>query len=560
MIIQSLAALYDRLKKDTKVPPFGFSVKDIGFFITISKDGELIGKPQDIREPVGSNKYNFFESIVPYSNSVDVRSSNAAAMPNFMVDKADYIFGMAGSSLKEKHHKSFKDRVEDVCSNSNDEGVVAVKKFLKKWNPEHAPNLKYWKEICGIHGKWVAFQLEGERQFVHERLAVKKLWIEFIKNDKYLKGYNFIDGKKSPLQNQYAQFKFGSGASLVSFNESAYESYNKKRGQNAPISVESEFRSSTALKYLLRHKKQRLRIGDATTVFWTENDSPVEKFLGMILNPQDDTAGNLELQSFLKAIRSGQKTQIPNLKFYILGLSLNKARLAVRFWHVCTVEVLMSRIDKHFQHLEMERSHDKYPLNPGIWHLLKETARETKDISPLLGGALMRSILEGEHYPSNLFNGVLNRIRADQRINYLRAAICKAVLIRNYKKEVPMSLDVEKKDIAYLLGRLFAVLEKVQQDAIPNANTTIKDRFATSASATPASVFPRLLGLATHHYKKAKFGQYYESIAAEIIEDVESKGFPNYMDLKQQGLFWVGYYHQRNDLFKKKDKEEKVNE
>ncbi|MCK5630919.1 MAG: type I-C CRISPR-associated protein Cas8c/Csd1, partial [Nanoarchaeota archaeon] len=208
----------------------------------------------------------------------------------------------------------------------------------------------------------------------------------------------------------------------------------------------------------------------------------------------------------------------------------------------------------------MERSHDKYPLNPGIWHLLKETARETKDISPLLGGALMRSILEGEHYPSNLFNGVLNRIRADQRINYLRAAICKAVLIRNYKKEVPMSLDVEKKDIAYLLGRLFAVLEKVQQDAIPNANTTIKDRFATSASATPASVFPRLLGLATHHYKKAKFGQYYESIAAEIIEDVESKGFPNYMDLKQQGLFWVGYYHQRNDLFKKKDKEEKVNE
>ena len=563
MIIQSLVSLYDRLAQDDKVPPFGFSVEDIGFVILINKDGNVVGDPQDLRNQIKPNVYEFRQSIVPYSNKVNVRARNAATMANFMVDKADYVFGMSGNAMKEKHHNSFKSRIDEVCGNSKDEGVLAVKKFLHSWIPEKASDLKYWKEISGIHGKWVAFQLEGERGFIHERQEIKQLWGEFIKKIKYLEGRNFVDGQKVPLQNQYAQFKFGSGASLVSFNEKAYESYNKERGANAPISVEAEFKSATALKYLLRSRTQRLRIGDATTIFWAEDNSPVEEYFGMLLNPQDDQK-NQKLQMFLEAARLGQKPQIPdydgNVKFYILGLSLNKARLAVRFWHVCSVDILASRIGKHFRDLEMVRSFDKDSLNPGIWHLLKETARETKDISPVLGGALMRAILEGTAYPQNLFNGVLNRIRADQRINYLRAAICKAVLTRNYKMEVSMSLDTENKDVAYLSGRLFAVLEKAQEGAIPGAKATIKDRFFSSASSTPASVFPRLLILATHHYKKAKFGQYYEAIVAGIMEDVDSQGFPGHVDIKRQGLFVIGYYQQRNSLFKKKDKEEENEE
>jgi len=554
MILQSLVSLYDRLAQDEKMPPFGFSVEGIGFSIAINREGDLIGDPQDLRHLIKANVYEFFESVVPYSNKVNVRSSGAANTPNFMVDKADFIFGMSGSSLKEKHHASFKALIDEVTLDSEDEGIVAVKKFLKKWNPQDALNLKYWKEICGAHGKWVAFQLEGERGFVHERPAVKKLWSVFVKEVKCPEGINFVDGKHAPLQEQYAQFKFGSGASLVSFNESAYESYKKERGKNAPISIEAEFKSSTALKYLLRSKTQRLRIGDAVTVFWTENNSPAEEYFGEIFNPHDGET-NPQLEQYLKAIRSGKRPEIPdydgNVEFYILGLSLNKARLAVRFWHVCTLEILERRIGKHFQHLEMERQWDKDPLNPGIWHLLKETARETKDISPLLGGVLMRSILEGAAYPSNLFNGVLNRIRADQRINYLRAAICKAVLIRNYQMEVPMSLDTEKKDVAYLLGRLFAVLEKAQQDAIPGANATIKDRFYGSASSTPASVFPRLLRLSQHHISKAEYGGVSDKRIAEIMEGIGD--FPSQMDLKQQGLFAIAYYQQRNALYKKKD-------
>ena len=199
---------------------------------------------------------------------------------------------------------------------------------------------------------------------------------------------------------------------------------------------------------------------------------------------------------------------------------------------------------------------------PGAWHLLKETARETKDITPLLGGALMRSILEGVNYPLNLYNGVLNRIRAEQakkdkktgkqiqNVTYLRASILKAVLKRNYGMEVPMSLDTETKEVAYLLGRLFAVLEKAQKDAIPGANSTIKDRFYGAASSTPASVFPRLLRLAQHHIEKAEYGHVSDRRIAEIMENIAN--FPAHLNMKQQGLFAIAYYHQRNELYKTK--------
>jgi CRISPR-associated protein Csd1 len=379
-----------------------------------------------------------------------------------------------------------------------------------------------------------------------------------------MKGFSFVEGSVLPLQPQYAQFKFGSGASLVSFNESAYESYGKKRGENAPISVDAEFKSSTALKYLFRSKTQRLKIGDATTIFWTERESPIEAFMGQVLNPQDNAVDNIPVQKFLEAARNGKKPQDlsydGDIKFYILGLSLNKARLAVRFWHMCSVNQLKDRIGRHFNELEMERTSDRDIQFPGIWHLLKETARETKDIPPLLGGALMRSILEGVNYPQNLYNGVLNRIRADQRINYLRASILRAVLKRNFTMEVPMALDKENREIAYLLGRLFAVLEKAQQDAIPGANATIKDRFYGAASATPASVFPRLLRLTQHHIEKAKakYGYVSERRIAEIMDHI--KEFPEHMNMRQQGLFAIAYYQQRNNIYKTKKTIEKGEE
>ncbi len=562
MIFQSLISLYDRLERQhgffdhkVPVPPYGFSVEDVGFVLTIDKEGNIAGEPEDLRIKVKANAYNFRQSVVPYSNKVNVRANAAAKTPNFMVDKADYIFGMSGKSKKKVHHNSFKKLIDDVCGASQDEGVLAVQSFLEKWKPQDSLELPLWKEMCGIHGKWVAFRLQGDKEFVHERSEIKRLWSAFLTKDKFPRGTSFIDGETHDLQLQYAQFKFGSGASLVSFNEKAYESYGKKKGQNAPISVEAEFKSSTALKHLLRSHTQRIRIGDATTVFWAERASPVEIFMGQVLNPAvQDQEAMVPVREFLKAVCQGNlPTDIEkdrDVRFYILGLSLNKARLALRFWHVCSVGELMNRFRDHFSNLDMERSDRDMPF-PGVWHLLKETARETKDVSPVLAGALTRAILTGGRYPQTLYQGVIGRIRADHRINYLRAAILKAVLQRNHKKEVPMSLDKERKEISYLLGRLFAVLEKAQLDALGKVNTTIKDRFFSAASATPASVFPRLLRLSQHHIEKAEYGYVSDRRIAGIMEHVDS--FPAHMNLQDQGVFAIGYYHQKNDLYRKKD-------
>lgn len=555
MIFHSLISLYERLDNVDKMPPFGFSVEDIGFVITIDKKGNLIGQPEDLRTKIKTNIFEYFPSVVPYSNKVNVRSSDAKNVPNFIVDKAEYIFGLSGSSEKKIHQDNFEKLVNEVCAKSNDEGVIAVKNFLQKWNPRDAAGLEAWKEICGTNGKWIAFRLFGETRFIHERPAIKKLWSEYTAKKTYPKGFCFVDGREHPLQRQYAQFKFGSGASLVSFNEKAYESYGKSRGENAPISVKAEFKSAAVLKYLLRSKTQRLRIGDATTVFWTERESAVETFMGQILNPSPDSADAIPVQKFLEAVRAGRMpSEIEhegNVKFYILGLSLNKARLALRFWHVCSVGEMMNRLQRHFRDLEMERNPERDIEFPGIWHLLKETARETKDISPLLGGALTRSILTGSNYPQNLYQGVLGRIRSSQNVNYLKAAILKAVLQRNHKKEVPMSLDPDRKDVAYLLGRLFAVLEKAQLDALGKINATIKDRFFGSASATPATVFPRLLHLSQYHIEKSEYGHVSDRRIAEIMEHLRS--FPKHMGLEDRGLFYIAYYQQKNAFYKKKE-------
>lgn len=567
MIFQSLIALYNRLAQYDDIPPYGFSEEDIGFVITIDQNGNLVGEPEDLRNKIKANIYEFRTSIVPYTNQVNVRANAAAKTPNFMTDKADYIFGMSGKSNKPTHHQSFKNLIDQVGGASNDPGITAVKSFLRNWQPNNSLTLHDWKEISGDHGKWIAFRLQGEQGFVHERPAIQQLWKDHIAKEPFERGVSFIDGNEVELQKQYAQFKFGSGASLVSFNEVAYESYGKKKGDNAPISVSDEFKSATALKYLLRSKTQRLKIGDAATVFWAQKATPMETFFGHVLDPKiSDQAASVPLQAFLEATRNGE---MPNdiqpdqdTKFYILGLSVNKARLAIRFWHVCTVKELVHRLHNHFACLEIERSEKDIPF-PGIWHLLKETARESKNISPVLGGALTRSILTGSPYPNTLFQGVMGRIQADQskkhpttgkpipNVNYLRVSILKAVLTRNYHKEIPMSLDTETRETAYLLGRLFAVLEKAQLDALGKINATIKDRFFSAASATPASVFPRLLRLAQHHIAKSEYGHISDRRIGVIMENIDC--FPPHMNLQDQGLFAIAYYQQKNALYRKSE-------
>ena len=563
MIFQSLVALYDRLAQTGQVPPYGFSIEDVGFVITIDKQGNLIGQPEDLRVKINAQKFDFRISEVPYTNKVNVRSRAAATTPNFMVDKADYIFGMSGSAQKKVHHESFIKRIGEVCGDSSEEGVVAVKAFLKKWISSDSPELDGWKEISGDKARWVAFRLQGDACFVHERPGIKVLWSNFVSKEKFPQGISLSDGKSHDLQKQYAQFPFGTGVSLSSCKDNYSWSYGKEKGENAPISVDAEFKSSAALKYLFRSRTQRLRIGDEITVFWAEKKTPMERFFGQVLNPSfEDKTAALSVQKFMVAVRNGNMPSDfesdGELKFHVLGFSVGKARLALRFYYASSVTELMERLRKHFQCLEMEHSDEEITF-PGISQILKETARETKNISPVLAGALLRSVLTGTNYPQNLYQGVLGRIRAEQNVTYFKASILKAVLKRNHNMEVPVALDRERKDVAYLVGRLFAVLEKAQKDALGNGiNTTIKDRFYGAACTTPACVFPRLIQLAQHHVEKGKYGKYWDKLMTDLIDDI--KDFPKHLSLVQQGEFAIGYYQQKKYRNKKSNNEGDNNE
>jgi CRISPR-associated protein Csd1 len=320
--------------------------------------------------------------------------------------------------------------------------------------------------------------------------------------------------------------------------------------------------------------KQKLQIGDATTVFWTERTSFLEDFLGNILDPREDPAVSAadreKIEIYLKAVRAGKKGKKPkeadddSMRFYILGLSPNASRLSVRFWYADTVDVVNDHIGRHFSDIALVREYDDQLEFPGIWQLLIETARRYRkgqkhidgDLNPLLSGAVMRSIIEGLPYPNSLLASLINRIRADGEINYHRTALIKAILKRNYKnEEVSMALNEESTNVAYRLGRLFAVLEKAQEEAI-GANATIKDRFYGSASATPSVVFPQLLRLSQHHIAKLEGGArvHKEQLMQAILDGIDgAKGLPAHLTLEDQGMFALGYYHQRKALFTKKE-------
>jgi CRISPR-associated protein Csd1 len=177
----------------------------------------------------------------------------------------------------------------------------------------------------------------------------------------------------------------------------------------------------------------------------------------------------------------------------------------------------------------------------------------------------MKAILTGGSYPQTLLASAIRRCRAEQDVTYPRAALIKAFLIRESRlndnnkseKEVGMSLDTTNTNPGYLLGRLFAVLEKTQESASPGINTTIRDRFYGAASGTPVAVFPHLLKLKVHHIAKLENrGQAVnlEKLIGEIMEKVVAeKAFPAHLSLHDQGCFAVGYYHQRQDFFTKKE-------
>lgn len=579
MILQSLNELYSRLDDDPsyEIAPPGFSPQKIGFRIVIKPDGTLFDI-LDARIPDKKGKLQNDVMLVLGA----AKPSGAGINPGLLWDNQTYVLGRQPEGKPDgfglKRFEALRQRHIAIEAEIRHPSFSAVCRFLEQWNPEEISQFPILEELGTGFG---IFQIQGEKTPVHELSAVQSWWKNTLTKEVPADAAQcLLSGELSPIARLHPKIKGvtgsqSSGASLVSFNANAYESYGKTQSFNSPVSEDAAFRYGTALNSLLtgpHSDKHRLRIGDTTTVFWTEKPTIVEDIFVNLFssgsNATDeaqDESKRAQIQRFLEAIRSGSKYQEfgeLDTPFYILGLAPNAARLSVRFFHRSTIEDLILQLHDHQQCMEIVRQFTEQTGNrfpdpefPAVWQILRETARVADEIPPLLGGALTRAIIEGCPYPESLFAAIIRRIHADRTINYLRAATLKAILTRNHHQSIPVMLDPTNTTPAYLLGRLFSTLEKTQEDALGNVNAGIRDRYYSAASATPGNVFPRLLRTYQHHLSKLKGGAKVnrERLLQEILASIDSSGFPNQLNLKNQGVFAIGYYHQRKAFFTKKE-------
>ncbi len=587
MILQALTSLYEALAPKGEVPKEGWSREKISFALGIDENGDLLRitplfKPGDM--PKEKKKEIPQEMTVPAAVK---RTSGVAA--NFLWDNSSYILGV---SLKkgENDAKREKRRNKDIkCFEACREfhhsmldgmeypAAKAVLNFLDKWEPQKAEenNLvaQYAKEI--LSGANMVFRFNGG--YVHDDPQLASVWQKANAKQKDNIGQCLITGALDAIPNTHPTIKGvqgaqSSGAALVSFNASAFCSYNKEQNQNAPVGKYAAFAYTTALNHLLADRKNVHRIGDAAVVCWAENadkqyeDFAADLFFGDGDGDQSDEQWLSALQASVELLAKGLPCREldldPERKFYILGISPNAARLAVRFFYCDSFGNIVKNIKAHYDRLEIVRpSYDKYPMLP-LWKLLSATVNPSakdKTPNPAMAGAVARAVFSGGRYPASILECTFLRIRAEREITRERAAIIKAYYLRNPNEKCPkevltVSLNETSKNVPYTLGRLFSVYEEIQQAANPGINTTIKDKYFGSAATMPATVFPILSNLAQKHLRKLSDAQrIYLDKKVMTLKSVLGEQYPAHMSLPEQGSFDLGYYHQTQDRYTKKE-------
>ena len=593
MILQSLNDLYTRLAEDPayKIAPPGFSPQKIAFRIRIRVDGSLV-QIEDARTP---DKKGKLQNTIMLAPGDGVRSGRTPP-PNFLWDNQTYLFGRIPEGKSEEYalsrFKAFRARHLVLEPTINDPAFSAVCRFLERWSPEEIINHPILEDVGTGFG---VFAIQGEKNPVHDLKQILEWWINSLAPDGEdpVIGQCLLTGKSSSLARLHPpikgitapQGKQQKNGALVSIDSGspAFSSYGKSQGYNAPVSESAAFQYGTALNSLLtgpQSAKHRIRIGDTTTVFWTDKPSLVEDCLADIFGSGSQAAEEIQdigkreqIKRLLEAVRSGGNYQDlggTDSQFHILGLTPNAARVSIRFYHRSTTAELLGKLHDHQRCLDIERF-DQEPEFPSIRQLTnqirvlhrseedgtikwKEGKEGSDKFISAIAGSLTRAIVEGVDYPTALYSGVIRRTMIERRVTYLRAAIIKAVLIRNYHQTISTMLDESNTDSSYRHGRLFAVVEKIQEEG-HYAQTqrklehTIKEKYFSSACATPAAVFPRLETLSVHHQRHLHPGRRVQM--EKLIGDIkwEVIGTKKVHSLIEQGQFILGYYHQRKKLF-----------
>ena len=467
--------------------------------------------------------------------------------------------------------------MEDVATPT----ARAVLAFFRTWNPaqarEHPALAEQLDDI--LAGGNLIFRTAGG--FAHEDPAVRQAWeSHYSAAGDGPQGLCLVTGEYGPVEAVHPAIKNvagaqSSGAALVSFNAPAFCSYGKEQSLNAPTGKYASFAYTAALNHLLSDRDHVCRVGDATVVCWARGGGDLyqDLFSFAAFGQEEPAYEESELRGMVKQLCRGEIVNYreerldPDMDFYVLGLSPNAARLSVRFFLRNTFGSFLRNVQAHQDRLEIIRpAFDRFETLP-LWRLLSETVNQNsrdKSPAPNLAGEVLRSVLSDTRYPATLLNGVTLRIRAEHEVTWGRAAILKAYYSKNQNPDVPkevltVSLNPDSANVPYNLGRLFSVLEAIQSAANPGINTTIKDKYFNSASATPAIVFPVLLNLAQKHLKKLDKGlrTYYDKQLTALLSKL-SESYPARMSLPQQGSFQLGYYHQTQARYEKKEEKEYV--
>ena len=593
MILQSLVDYYEILAAVGEISKPGYCIAKVSYALNLSTEGELLGViPLKLQALRGKKTVE-----LPQSLEVPEQEKRAVGIKaNFLCDNSGYVLGADNKGKPERSKQCFKAFVElhhNVLDDVDCVQAKAVLSFLDNWRPEQIGDCAVLKDYMEelTSGVNIVFNIIS-KGLAHENAEIKQAWERYKENQtNAIRMQCLITGQIRPVARLHPSIKGvkgaqSMGASIVSFNAPAYESYGHEQkddtgqGLNAPVSEYATFAYTTALNHLLSDTNHRQSYGDTTVIYWAKSPKKIyREIFHYAINPvetTDEISVDESTESIIEAVFKKLVDGKPvgdfeadfdkETRFYILGLAPNAARLSVRFFMENSFGNILKNVTQHYRDLEIERSPTEFEYLP-LWKLMQETVSpmsKDKSSSPLLSGSVLRSIFSGSPYPEALFNSVMVRIRAEREISRGKTAIIKAYLLRytgnqNYREVLTVSLNEQSENTAYVLGRLFAALEKAQQDANPGINSTIKDRYFTSACATPASVFPILLRLSNHHISKSDYGYVSERRISELMEklDVEKNPFPAHLKLDEQGIFILGYYHQQKANYLKKDKEEK---